>query len=129
MARYKGHEGSVSAGGSDVGEVESFDLEDSVNELDANVMGSDWTDVEAGQRSMSGTINVLRDPADTGQTAMVAGTTAAMLFYPESNTTGMTEIGGDFLVTGVSISTPVGDLVKDSYTIRNQGAVTFSTVV
>jgi len=128
MARYKGHEGALTAGTEDVGEVESFDLEDSVNELEANVMGSDWTNVDAGQRSMSGTVNVLRDPADAGQAEMVVGATAAMVFYPESNTTGMTQITGNFLVTGRSTSTPVGDLVKDSYTVRNQGTVTIGTV-
>ncbi len=128
MARYKGHEGAASAGTDPIGEIESFDLEDSVQELDANIMGVGWTDVEAGQRSMSGTINVLRDPSDTGQIALTTGATVSMLLYPEGETSSLTEIAGDFLVTGVSISTSVGDLVKNTYTIRNKGVVTVGTV-
>mgnify|MGYP000356043118 CR=1 FL=1 len=128
MARYKGHEGSASAGTDPIGEIESFDLEHSVQELDANIMGSAWTNVEAGQASMSGTVNVLRDPDNAGQTALVVGDTVSMLLYPEGETTSLTEISGDFLVTGDSISVSVGDLVKDSYTIRNKGAVTIGTV-
>lgn len=128
MARYKGHEGAVTIGANAVGEVESFDLEDSVNELDANVMGSGWTDVCAGQRSMSGSISVLRDPNDAGQTALTAGAEVTANLYPESNTTGRTEVTGTFLVTSVSLSVAVGDLVKDVYNIRNQGTVTIGTV-
>lgn len=128
MARYKGHEGSFSAGGNVVGEIESFDLTINVAELDANVMGSAWTDVEAGQSSGSGSISVLRDPANTGQAALVVGTSVALLLYPESNTTGRTEISGNFLVTERATSVSVGDLVKDTFNVRNKGAVAFGTV-
>jgi len=128
MARYKGHEGAGKVGSDSIGEVEGFDLEHSVMELDANVQGSSWTDVEAGQASMSGTINVLRDPADAGQAALVVGTSVTLSLYPEGETTSLTEITGDFLVTGRSYSSTVGDLVKDSLTIRNKGAITIGSV-
>lgn len=128
MARYKGHEGSFSAGGDVVTEVESFDINTSVNALDANIMGSDWTDVEAGQSSAEGSVSVLRDPDAAGQAAMVVGTSVAMLLYPESNTTGRTEISGNFMVLERATSVSVGDLVKDTFTIRNKGAVTVGTV-
>lgn len=128
MARYKGHEGSASAGGSVIAEIESFDINMSAAELDANIMGSAWTDVESGQKSANGSISVLRDPDDAGQAALVVGGTVALLLYPESNTTGRTEIGGDFMITERSSSVSVGDLVKDTFTIRNAGAVTESAV-
>lgn len=128
MARYKGHEGSFSAGGDVVSEIESFDINTSVNALDANIMGSAWTDVEAGQSSAEGSVSVLRDPDAAGQAAMVVGTSVAMLLYPESNTTGRTEISGNFMVLERATSVSVGDLVKDTFTIRNKGAVTVGTV-
>ena len=67
MARYKGKDGAISVGASEVGEVESYDFEITANELDANTMGNDWTDVDDGQKTMTGSIAVLRDPADAGQ--------------------------------------------------------------
>jgi len=128
MARYKGHQGEVAVGANTIGEVESFDLELSVGELDANVMGEDWTDVEAGQSSGSGSISVLRDPADTGQAALVMGTKVTLNLYSEGNTSGLTEITGSFLVTSQSTSVSVGDLVKDTFNVRNAGMVTVGTV-
>ena len=128
MARYKGHEGSLEIGGEVVGECESFDIEISVAELDANVMGSAWTDVEAGQGSASGSINVLTDPGDAGQIPMVKGATVAAELFPVGNTTGLIAISGNFMVTSVGHSTSVGSLVKTAYSIRNKGTVTVGAV-
>ena len=128
MARYKGKDGAISVGTDEVGEVESFDVEITVNELDANTMGNDWTDVDAGQKSASGSIAVLRDPADPGQVALSAGTKVTLNLFPEGNTTGLTEISGLFLITSKSHSVSVGDQVKTSYNFRNAGAVTEGTV-
>lgn len=129
MARYKGHNGHITADAAVVGEIESFDIELSVNELDANVMGTGWTDVESGQASATGSINVLRDPANVGQIELVQGAKVVMELFTEGNAVGLTEIGGTFMVTSRGFSTSVGDLVKTSYNIRNAGAVTVTQVV
>ena len=129
MARYKGHNGHITADAAVVGEIESFDIELSINELDANVMGTGWTDVESGQASATGSINVLRDPADVGQIELVQGVKVVMELFVEGNSTGLTKLSGSFLVTSRGFSTSVGDLVKTSYNIRNAGAVTVAAVV
>jgi hypothetical protein len=129
MARHKGHHGSITAGGDIVGEIESFDIELSVEELDANVMGVDWTDVEGGQGSATGSINVLRDPADVGQTELVQGAKVALVLFTEGTAIGLTKITGNFLVTSRAVSTSVGDLVKTAYNIRNAGTVVVAPVV
>ena len=128
MARYKGKDGAVSVGAAVLGEIESFDLEMTVNELDANVMGNDWTRVCAGQKSASGSISVQRDINDPGQSALVLGDDVALTLYTEGNTTGLTEITGTFLVTSVGVSTSVGDIVKTSYNVRNNGSVLIGAV-
>lgn len=128
MARYKGKDGAVQVGGTVVGELESFDIEMTVNEIDANVMGSDWTDVCAGQKSATGSISVLTDPNDAQQSALTEGETVALTLFPTGDTTGLIQITGDFMITSVGFSTSVGDLVKTSYNFRNQGEVTRSTV-
>ena len=129
MARYKGKDGAVQTGGTDVGEVESFDITLSTNEMDANVIGSDWTDVEGGQMSASGTINVLQDSSDAQQATLVQGDTVTLNLFPEGNTTGLIEISGSFLVTERSMTVSAGDIVKTSITVRNKGTVTVGTVV
>ena len=128
MARFKGKDGAAEVGSTVIGEIESFDIELSVNEIETNVMGEDWTAICAGQKSASGSLNVLRDPGDAGQTALELGTDVTLTLYTEGNTTGLTEITGTFLVTSVGNSVAVGDVVKTTYNIRNNGAVTIGTV-
>lgn len=129
MARYKGKDGAVTVEAADVGEVESFDITLSVNELDANVMGNNgWADVEDGLKSASGSIAVIHDQADAGQSELLAvGATVDINLFPAGNTTGLTEISGSFLITEVAITSSATELVKATYNIRNKGVITVGT--
>lgn len=128
MARYKGKDGSIQVGGTDVGEVEGFDLTDTANEMEADILGQDWTDAEAGKRTMTGTVNVLHDPSGAQQSALIPGATVTLNLFPTGDTTGLEEISGSFLVTERTRSTTAGDLVKSTISVRNKGTVTFGTV-
>jgi hypothetical protein len=128
MAKYKGKDGAILVGVASVGEMESFDIETTINELEANIMGSDFTDVCGGQKSATGSISVLTDPADAGQALLSVGSEVTLTLYPVGNTTGLIEIGGNFLVTSMGLTTAVGDLVKTSFNFRNQGAFTIGSV-
>lgn len=130
MARYKGYDGALTVDSNALGECESFELEDTVDEYDANVLGVlGWTDVEPGRRTITGTITVLRDPDDVGQAAIpVPGSVVTMSLFPEGNTSSRTEISGDFMISTVGVNVPVDNLVKNTYTFRNKGIITFSTV-
>ena len=46
MATHKGKEGAVYVGGVVVGEVRSFSLSETANEVDTSVMNTDWTKVD-----------------------------------------------------------------------------------
>lgn len=128
MARYKGHNGAIEVGAVPVGEIESFDIEINVVEMDANVMGQQWTDVEAGQKSATGSITVLRDRANTGQAALVVGTEVTLTLFTEGDVVGLTQFVGSFLLTSVGVSVSVGDIVKSTYSIRNSGTITESAI-
>ena len=128
MAKYKGQVGDVTVGGSSVGERISFSIEFSAATADASVMGSGWSDVEDLQHSAQGELEVFYDPNDAQQTALGLGAEAVCVFQPAGSTTGLEEISGTFLVERVGISTSVGDLVKTTYTIRNKGVVTRTTI-
>lgn len=128
MARYKGKDGAVQVGGTDIAEVESFDLTDTANEMEADILGQDWTDAEGGKRTMTGTINLIYDPGGAQQSALIPGATVSLTLFPVGNTTGLEEISGDFLVTERGRNTVANDLVKSTVTVRNKGTVTFGTV-
>lgn len=128
MARYKGHQGDVSVGGTSVGERISFSIEMTANTADASTQGNDWTDTDGLQNSAQGELEVFYDPGDAQQDLLLVGDTVACVFYPAGNTSGLEDISGNFLVERVGISTPVGDLVKTTYTIRNKGTVTRGTI-
>lgn len=132
MARIKGQNGYLEVGGVEVGERTSFDLEISAAEADATVMGVDWTDLETLQKSASGTIEVLYDPADAGQTALVAGLMAGssvtLTLFPGGETSGLKKFEGSFKVLSATLPVPVNDLVKRSFSVKNAGAVTESSI-
>jgi hypothetical protein len=128
MATYAGHKGVVQVGSDVVGEVESFDLEVSTNELERNVLGNDWTDVAGGQKTATGTINCIADSGDTAQSALVEGATVSLTLQTEGATTGLEEITFSALVTSSSRSADAGDFVKRTFSFRNKGTVTFGTV-
>jgi hypothetical protein len=128
MARYRGYNGAVEVSATEVGELESFDIEQSVNQITANTLGNSSTDVDAGQMSWSGTINVFHDPDDAQHTALLPGATVALVLFPAGNTTGLESITGNFLVTTASTTVGADDNVKRSYSVMNKGDVTIGTV-
>lgn len=128
MARYKGHNGVVKVSTTVVAQVEQFDIEMTVEEIAASVLGSDWTAVCPGQATASGSMTIQRDPANAQHTALSQGQIVSLDFNTEGDTSGLTTISGDFLVTSVSHSVPVNDLVKSTVSFRNEGAVTVGTI-
>lgn len=128
MARTKGQNGYAEVGGVEIGERVSFDLEITSAELDATVQGLDWTAVVGGQKSASGSIEVLYDPTDAGQNALVVGSTVALTLFPGGESSGLKKLEGNFLVTSVSTPVPSNDLVKRTYQVKNDGAVTETTI-
>lgn len=128
MARYKGKDGDVTVGGTSVGERISFSVELTANTADASTQGNDWTDTDGLQNSGQGELEVFYDPGDVQQTAITVGSTITCVFFPGGDTSGLTSISADWLVERVGTSSPVNDLVKNTYTIRNKGTVTIATI-
>lgn len=132
MARIKGQSGYLEVGGVEVGERVSFNLEISAAEFDATVQGLDWTSTLTGQLTASGEVEVLYDPADAGQTAMmngiIAGTVVVLDLFPGGESTGLKKYSGNFVVLSASIPVPTNDLVKTTFSVKNDGAVTITTI-
>lgn len=129
MATYKGKEGVISLNAEFVGEVRSFELTVTANEVDTSTMGSDWTGVDSTQKSWSGTAEMFFDPADVGQMEMVVGDKVAVSFYPAGNATGRRLESGSALVTSIARSQSHDNIVSLTIEFTGDGALAIASVV
>lgn len=103
MANHIGVDGLVQIGGVTIAELKGFSIEESVNAIDNSTINSTASSVVAGRSSWTATIECQWDETDaTGQGAMTAGATVAVVFNPEGDTTGDANFTGSALVTSVS---------------------------
>lgn len=129
MATHKGKEGVVKVGTNVVGEVKSFSLEVTANEVDTSTLGSDWTGTDSTQNSWSGSVDMFYDPADSGQGGIVVGSKVTLELYYEGETSTTDYDTGSALVTSVSRTQSFDGMVEMSFNFRGDGALTTSTVV
>lgn len=128
MATYAGKEGSVTFGGSSIGELKSWSLNADVEMLDDTAMGDDWRTVKGGLGSWSGTATAHLDYDDTAQAAAIvdilasspSGDSVALVFLAASGKT----FGGNALVSNVSMTADLGNVIEVSFTFTGNGALT-----
>lgn len=130
MALIKGKDGLIQLGSSPtaVGKIKNFTITETVGEGDASVMGADATDVEGLQSSWEAQAEVLIDTGDAGQAEIVIGATVNGVFLPQGSGSGNLEYTGSGLVTNISESVAVDNLVTLQTTIKGKGALTRGTV-
>lgn len=128
MATHKGKEGVIKIGTQVVGEVKSFDLTVTANEVDTSTMGSNWTGVDSTQNSWSASIAMFWDPDDAGQDLIVIGTKVAAKLYPQGSTTGLVEHSGSALVTEVGEAQAHDNIVERTVKLKGDGALTTAAV-
>lgn len=130
MSVSAGKEGEWSVGGSPsvVGKTVSYSYEDTAEELGYAVLGADFTSAEAGQRTLTGSAELVYDPADAGQALLVPGTKIAMNLYPQGNTSGKPKVAFSALIISAGKEVEAQGLVKQSVKFRSDGDVTESTV-
>lgn len=130
MANHTGVDGLIQIGGNTVAELKSFSIEESANTIDNSNLNSTSTTFVAGKTSWNGSIECQWDETDTtGQGAMTAGATVAVIFYPEGNTSGDTTYTGSAVITGVSKAIAEDAIITQSFTLQGSGALTAGTVV
>lgn len=127
MTTHKGKEGIVKVGTTVVGEVKSFELEVTANEVDVSTLGSAWTKTNSTQNSWSGTMEMFYDPADVGQMAISVGSMITLNLYYEGVTTGLKYDTGQALVTSISKSQSFDGMVNQTVAFTGNGALTTST--
>lgn len=128
MAVTKGKDGKISAEGEFIGELRSFTLSETANEVDTSTMGTDWTGVDSTQNSWSGSMEVFWDPADVGQAEIGVGLKVDVVFYPGGNTTGKTSKTGVALVTSTETTQGHDNLVSATVNFTGDGELTTGVV-
>lgn len=128
MATYKGKEGVISADGSFIGEVRSFELTITSNEVDTSTMGSDWTGTNSTQLSWKGTCEAFWDFEDAGQVAIPVGQKVAIDFFPAGNSTGKRLESGSALVMSVNRSQSHDNIVTATFEFTGDGPLTVGAV-
>lgn len=128
MAVTKGKDGEISAEGSFIGELRSFSLTETSNEVDTSTMGTDWTGVDSTQNSWSGSLDMFWDPIDVGQAEVTVGSKIDVVFYPAGNSTGKQSKTGSALVTSIESSQGHDNLVTATVSFTGDGVLTTGVV-
>lgn len=129
MATRKGKEGVVRIGTTAVGEVKSFEVEVTANEVDVSTCGSSWTKTASTLNSWSGTLEMFYDPTDAGQLLVTVGSLITLNLYYEGTTAALKYDSGQALVTSVSRSQSFDGMVNQTVAFTGNGALTTLTAV
>ena len=123
MATYKGSDGVVTIGGTAVGEIRSFSVEESADTIEDTAMGDSSRSYKSSLKSFSASIDALFDNDDSGQDALTIGSEVACIFRSQGTGSTNMERSGTGIVTGVSINQSYDGLVETSFTLQGTGAL------
>lgn len=129
MAVHKGSEGLVKIGVNTVAEVKSYSIEESGDTVETTSLGDTARTYLPSLTTFSGTIECHWDETDsTGQGALTIGAQVTLNLYPEGDGSGDSYYSGDVIVTGVSRSAAMDDIIAATYSFQGNGALTLTTV-
>ena len=128
MAAHKGSEGLVTAGGSVIGQLTGYSLDETSEVIDQTILSSTSKINVAGTLGFSGSVDLLFDEADSPQMTLVAGASLSFVFLPEGNTSGDYSFTGTGIVNSVSYSAAVDGNVTSTASFDGTGALARGTV-
>jgi hypothetical protein len=134
MATLLGKDGFVQVGATAVGELRGFSVEHTAETIDDTVAGEATRGFKVTYKGWTATVDVLYDPADTGQDALAVGTTVELNLYPEASAaygtpdSGDERITGSAIVTGKTITATFDGLIEASISFQGSGDLTYTTV-
>lgn len=129
MAVHKGSEGLVKIGANTIAEVKSYSIEESADTVETTKMGDTARTYLPSLTTFSGTIECHWDETDSsGQGAMTIGAQVVLNLYPEGDGSGDSYYSGNVIITGVSRSAAMDDIVAATYSFQGTSALTLTTV-
>ena len=127
MATHTGSEGTIKIGSTVLGELRSYTLEQTSDTIEDSSMGDTVRSYKAGLKAWSGSASLFFDETDTGQDALIIGTSVALKVYPEGASSGDTYYYGDAIITGKNISASFDGMVEAEVTFTGTGTLTEGT--
>jgi hypothetical protein len=128
MATHHGKEGVVTAGGTAVGELTSFNIETTGDVVENTKLSDAVKSFTTGRTSFSGSLEMNYDESDSPQQTLTAGSEIAFVLLPEGNTSGDESFSGTGIITGMTVSNGMDAVVSRSITFQGTGALTRGTV-
>ena len=128
MATHHGKEGVVTAGGTAVGELTSFNIETTGDVVENTKLSDAVKSFTTGRTSFSGSLEMNYDETDAPQQTLTAGSEISFVLLPEGNTAGDESFTGTGIITGMTVSNGMDAVVSRSITFQGTGALTRSTV-
>jgi hypothetical protein len=124
MATYKGDGGVIKIGSTPVtiGEILSWTVEQQSDVIEDTAMGDTAKTFVAGLTSWTGSCEAILSDSDTGQVLLDNGSTQTALDFFFDSTTSAYK--GNAIVTSISSSASVGDMIKVSISFQGTGALT-----
>ena len=128
MATHHGKEGVVTAGGTAVGELTSFNIETTGDVVENTKLSDAVKSFTTVRTSFSGSLEMNYDETDSPQQTLTAGSEIAFVLLPEGNTSGDESFTGTGIITGMTVSNGMDAVVSRSITFQGTGALTRGTV-
>jgi hypothetical protein len=129
MASYKGCKGRIKIDGNTISEVRDWNLEETIEILDASSMNSCDKVKKAGMKDGTGSINCLWDDLDTlGQGSAVVGAEVELTLFPKGDSAGDTVVTFDAIISSVGVSASFDGLVEKPVSFESTGGIVWGTV-
>ena len=128
MATHHGKEGVLTIGGTTLGNATGFTIDTTHDVVEDTALGDSMKSFLVGRGTFTFSIDMNFDETDSGQTALVQGAELTFAFLPEGNESGDRKFSGSGIVTGMSVSVPLGGVITRTVTGQGTGGLTIGTV-
>lgn len=123
MSTTRGCFGQITVDASVVGELRSWELTETAEEIDVSAMGNCVKKYESGPVEASGTMAVWLDDADAGQALLAVATEVDVILWPGGAGSGLAQRSFTARINEIPESADVEGAVERSYTYRATTAI------
>ena len=128
MATHVGTSGLVKVGGTTVGEVIGFSIDETQDTVEDTTLTDSKKTYKVLRGDATATVECHFDETDSGQEALDVGTSATLELYPEGADSGDKYFVGTAIVTGADVGVTMDGIISRTFTFQFTGGITEATV-
>jgi hypothetical protein len=128
MTVKSGKAGRLHIGATMVAYLKDVTWSESAGVAEAEYLEGDWKDTAPTTKEWEASATGYWDPADSGQDAVVVGSTVTLNIYPEGNSASKTYFTGSAVITKKGRNAAVGGFVECDFSFKGNGSLTEGTV-